>query len=109
MGEDGKRYLTVTGWQWRRYLTNSGKECATVTYYSGLQSVTEYVLLLHGGYPEQKALSLISTFERRCGVKINNPYDLDEVIEVLNGAQYPSIISVEKDGKYDRVTGRLWN
>lgn len=108
MGEDGKRYLTVTGWQWRRYLTNSGKECATVTYYSGLQSVTEYVLLLHGGYPEQKALSMIATFERRCGVKINNPYDLDEVIDVLNGAQCPSIISVEKDGKYDRVTGRMW-
>lgn len=108
MGEDRKRYLNVDGWQWRRYLTNSGKECATVTYYSGVQSVIEYVLLLHGGYPEQKALSLISTLERRCGVRIDNPYDLDEVVEILNGARPPSMISVEKDGRYDRVTGRLW-
>ncbi len=79
-----------------------------MTYYSGAQSVIEYVLLLHGGYPEQKALSLISTLERRCGVTIDNPYDLDEVVEILNGARPPSMISVEKDGRYDRVTGRLW-
>ena len=37
-----------------------------------------------------------------------NPYDLDEVVEAMGQATPPALISVEKDGKYDRVTGRQW-
>lgn len=104
----GKRLLDVDGWRWRRHITSSGKECATVTYYSGANAVTEYLLLLHGGYPEQKAISLLNQFQRKGGVAIMNPYDLDEVVEAMGQATPPALISVEKDGKYDRVTGRQW-
>ncbi|MDD3917274.1 MAG: DEAD/DEAH box helicase family protein [Synergistaceae bacterium] len=104
----GKRLLDVDGWRWRRHITSSGKECATVTYYSGADAVTEYLLLLHGGYPEQKAISLLDQFQRKGGVAIMNPYDLDEVVEAMGQATPPALISVEKDGKYDRVTGRQW-
>ena len=73
------------------------------------KSVTEYLCLLHGGYAAEKAVRTLMGMARNSGVGIDNPYDLDEVVETMNKVPAPVSISKLKDGKFDRVTARFWN
>ena len=109
MGQDNR--MEVRGWSWRRYTSASGKEMVTVTYYGRElgKSVTEYLCLLHGGYAAEKAVRTLMGMARNSGAGIDNPYDLDEVVEVMNQVPAPVAISKLKDGKFDRVTARFWN
>jgi hypothetical protein len=70
--------------------------------------VDEYLCLLHGGYAAQKALSALRQMERNCGVTVGNPYDLDEVVETMQCAVPPKEISIQREGKYHRVVGKVW-
>ena len=104
--------MRVKSWLWRVYTSNSGKEMVTITYFSAdnlAEMVTEYLCLLHGGYAQDKAQRLLSGIAKRAGAVIENPYDLEEVVKTMNIAPPPVEITKERDGKYYRVTGRVWN
>lgn len=110
MGSD--KTMKVKSWLWRTYISNSGKEMITVTYFSAdnlAEMVTEYLCLLHGGYAQEKAQRLLYGIAKRAGAVIENPYDLEEVVSIMNTVPAPIEITKERDGKYYRVTGRVWN
>lgn len=104
--------MRVKSWLWRVYTSNSGKEMVTITYFSAdnlAEMVTEYLCLLHGGYAQDKAQRLLYGIAKRAGAVIENPYDLEEVVKTMNIVPPPVEITKERDGKYYRVTGRVWN
>ena len=104
----GPSSFGVEEWRWRRHTAASGKELVRVTYYGHSDSVDEYLCLLHGGYAAQKALSALRRMERNCGVTVGNPYDLDEVVETMQCAVPPKEITIQREGKYHRVVGKVW-
>lgn len=104
----GPSSFGVEEWRWRVHTAASGKELVRVTYYGHSDSVDEYLCLLHGGYAAQKALSALKQMERSCGVTVGNPYDLDEVVETMQCAVPPKEISIQREGKYHRVVGKVW-
>lgn len=104
--------MRVKSWLWRVYTSKSGKEMVTITYFSAdnlAEMVTEYLCLLHGGYAQDKAQRLLYGIAKRAGAVIENPYDLEEVVKTMNIVPPPVEITKERDGKYYRVTGRVWN
>ncbi len=104
--------MKVRNWIWRPYTSSSGKEMITVTYYSAddlTETVTEYLCLLHGGYAQEKAQRLLSGIAKRAGAIIENPYDLKGIVSTMNAVPAPVEITKERDGKYYRVTARVWN
>lgn len=104
--------MRVKSWLWRVYTSNSGKEMVTITYFSAdnlAEMVTEYLCLLHGGYAQYKAQRLLSGIAKRAGVIIENPYDLEGIVSTMNTVPAPIEITKERDGKYYRVTARVWN
>lgn len=104
--------MRVKSWLWRVYTSNSGKEMVTITYFSAdnlAEMVTEYLCLLHGGYAQDKAQRLLYGIAKRAGAVIENPYDLEGIVSTMNIVPAPVEITKERDGKYYRVTGRVWN
>lgn len=104
--------MRVKSWLWRVYTSNSGKEMVTITYFSAdnlAEMVTEYLCLLHGGYAQDKAQRLLHGIAKRAGAVIENPYDLEGIVSTMNTVPAPVEITKERDGKYYRVTGRVWN
>lgn len=110
MGHDNR--MDVSRWYWRLYTANSGKEMVIVSYYSArdlTEVVTEYLCLLHGGYAQDKAQRVLKTISKNTGAVIKNPYDLREVVDVMNVTPHPNKITRIKNGKYYNVTRRTWD
>lgn len=103
--------MNVTEWKWRKHVSqNSGKEMVKVTYYGILSDkpVTEYLTILHPGYAGQKAMEALRSISQSSGVKLADADDIDSLCYVLNKSEPPQSIHFRKDGKFVRVTHRVW-
>jgi DNA repair protein RadD len=111
MGANSTRVVKVADWAWREHIAKkSGNYMVKVTYYPSALSeipVTEYLAILNQGYAGEKAQQrLLSLFERSGAERWSNA--LPELCDILNQAQPPAAIKVEKQGKWDRVIGTEW-
>jgi hypothetical protein len=116
MGLDGQE-MFVTDWHWRKHVSrSSGKEMLACTYYGGLSdpSVTEYFPILHEGYAGQKAIKSVYFIAKKSGVDLSlmvgkEGSDLIETLVFeLNTSTSPLGIKYQMDGKFYRVTTRIW-
>jgi len=111
-----QRFIDVIDWQWSEYTSKaSGKKLLLVRYYSKIMSdpvVMEYLTVLHGGYAGQKALRTILEIAAQAGVveKLQNQKteSLIESADIMNRGEPPKKIFFKMDGKYHRVTSRIW-
>ena len=113
MGLEGQE-LSVTEWQWRKHISkSSGKEMVAVTYYGGLsdQPVVEYFPICHDGYAGEKARSQIWKLAQKadCNYSIQNAVTPEEVAEAMNWGNSPDCIEFLREGKFYRVTKRIWD
>lgn len=111
MGLDGAE-MRVTEWRWRKHISRtSGKEMLAVSYYGGLSdpAIIEYFPVRHEGYAGQRAAQSIFNLSSASRAKISlTETDLDAMSNALNTGAPPKSIEYRKDGKFFRVTRRVW-
>ncbi len=86
------------------------------TYYGGLSdpSVTEYFPILHEGYSGQKAIKSVYFIAKKSGADLAMMIGKEglELIDALsfefNQSSRPKVIKYQMDGKFYRVTTRIW-
>ena len=104
--------IIVTDWRWRKHTSRqSGKDMLMVTYYGGLtdKPIKEYFPVTHTGYAGEKAFRTIGQIAAKAGVSFQPGGDLDDWADVLDKGEPPTIINYRMDGKYHRVTKRMWS
>ena len=111
MGVENTRIMKVAEWEWREHVARkTGNHMLKVTYYpSSLteKTVTEYLAILNQGWAGDKAKQrLLFMFEKSGAERWSNT--LPELCHILNQAQPPAAIKVEKQGQWDRVLGAEW-
>lgn len=102
--------MAVTSWTWRVHTSrSSGKEMLKVTYYGGLSDapVTEYFPVLHEGAVGQRAIMLVAYIVSKSNAG-KMPQGIELTADALNNALPPSEIKFKMDGKFHKVTARLW-
>lgn len=109
MGVTSKR-LDVQTWSWRTHVSrSSGKEMLACTYYGELSDapVREYFVVKHEGYAGSRALQEVAKIAYKAGVSPKYQ-DLDEICLELNKGNPPVNVRFVNDGKFYKVTRRLW-
>ena len=105
--------MVVTSWKWSSHISRtSGKEMLKVSYYGGLSDpiVTEYLTVLHGGYAGEKAIRLLKSFMIHAGLDYQGADDIDAMVFMMNQhAKNPSSISYLREGKFFKITSRVWH
>lgn len=113
----------VRGWWW--YVSksrNNGTPMLVVDYALADFSappVKEYLCLMHGGYAEEKAFKTLRELMRGSGVLARYPLaatidhvtgedELKQIAAVMRDARAPDAVQWRPDGRYTRVTGRIW-
>ena len=105
--------MDVESWKWRSVISRtSGKPMLTVRYYSrdySVDPVTEYITIAHEGYAGERSRGTLAHIARQAGAKDATELSgLDEIAERLNIARQPAKIKFRRDGKFYRVTDRVW-
>lgn len=109
--------MQVSRWQWEVYTSRqSHKTMLRVTYYGEMFDVpvSEYLTVLHGGHPGQKAQLLLARMMKSAGIEWDNPDlplqpdELEMIADAMNQAQPPTTLQYRRDGKYHRVIDRHW-
>ena len=103
--------LVVTSWLWSPHISRkSGKEMVKITYFGALSDmpVTEYLCIFHDGYAGRKAIGSLKFIAASCQVEIDESWNTDELCMVFSLKRPPEAISYRKDGKFYRVTERVW-
>ena len=104
--------MRVTEWRWRKHISRtSGKEMLAVSYYDGLSdpAIIEYFPVRHEGYAGQRAAHSIFNLSTASRAKISlTETDLNAMSDALNTGAPPKSIEYKKDGKFFRVTKRVW-
>jgi DNA repair protein RadD len=111
MGKE-RTEMEVSSWDWTRHISrSSGKEMLRVTYYGDLSEkpVREYLPVKHEGYAGQKSISQLLTICQNSGASIHGDIDLHEASHELNKSIPPSMIKYRRDGKFFKVTERIWD
>ena len=111
MGNEASE-IAITDWRWRKHISRtSGKEMLAVSYYGGMISkpVKEYFPVTHVGYAGEKALASIGLIAAKAGVSFAPDTDLEDWASLLDKGTPPSTIHYKIDGKYHRVTKRVWS
>jgi len=113
----------VRGWWWYvRKSRNNGTPMLVVDYALADFSappVREYLCLMHGGYAEEKAFKTLRELMRDSGVLARYPLaatvnhvtgedELKQIAAVMRDARAPDAVQWRLDGRYTRVTGRIW-
>lgn len=104
--------MAVTDWIWSDHMSKaSGKQMVKVTYYGALSDrpVIEYLPILHEGYAGHKAMATLASIASRSCVTIPQGGTLVELCKILNTGRSPKEIEYTKDGKFNRVTKRIFN
>jgi hypothetical protein len=70
--------------------------------------VTEYLCIFHDGYAGRKAIGSLKFIAASCKVEIDESWNTDELCIVFSLKRPPEVISYRKDGKFYRVTERVW-
>lgn len=116
MGTRNNR-MDVTRWDWRSHTSRaSGKIMLSCTYYGTLydQPITEYFPIYHEGYAGQKSMRQFVQISRQAAANIEvlSPGDTCPTIDMLavrmNNSHEPDSILYSQDGKFFRVSKRLW-
>ena len=112
MGLDADE-MDVESWKWRSVISRtSGKPMLTVRYYSrdySVDPVTEYITIAHEGYAGERSRGTLAHIARQAGAKDATELSgMDEIAERLNIARQPTKIKFRRDGKFYRVTDRVW-
>jgi DNA repair protein RadD len=104
--------MAVTDWRWREHTSRvSGKQMIAVDYYGALSDplITEFFTILHDGYAGQRAMQTLASIAAQCNaldaVRSDN---LAEIASRLSAGRLPQMIEYKKDGKYFRVTKRVF-
>lgn len=104
--------MKITAWRWSCHQSqSSGKMMIKVTYYGQLSDrpVTEYIPLLHEGYAGKKSMALIATISKSIKVQIPDTGDLLDLCIAFNSGQHPALVEFTRDGRFYRVTRRVWD
>lgn len=104
--------MTVTDWRWREHTSKaSGKKMIAVDYYGKISDpiITEFFTILHDGYAGQKAIQTLASIAAQCNaLNAVRSNDLAEIVARLSAGRLPKLIEYKKDGKYFRVTKRVF-
>lgn len=86
-----------------------------VTYYSGINRVSEWVCLSHTGFARTKAVkwwkentdgNRCKSMEQASEYLDGVPTDIEKAMEFMHTMVKPAALQVTKEGKYDRIVGR---
>lgn len=104
--------MSVTDWRWRVHTGRaSGKNMIAVDYYGGLSDplITEFFTILHDGYAGQRAMQTLASIAAQCNaLDAVRSDDLAQIAARLSAGRLPKMIEYKKDGKYFRVTKRIF-
>jgi DNA repair protein RadD len=104
--------MSVTDWRWRVHTGRaSGKNMIAVDYYGGLSDplITEFFTILHDGYAGQRAMQNLASIAAQCNaLDAVRSDDLAQIAARLSAGRLPKMIEYKKDGKYFRVTKRIF-
>ena len=104
--------MVVTDWRWREHTSRaSGKQMIAVDYYGALSDplITEFFTILHDGYAGQRAMQTLASIAAQCNaLDAVRSDDLAEIAARLSAGRLPKLIEYQKDGKYFRVTKRVF-
>lgn len=110
MGRDNVKTMQLTEWEWSVHTSrNSGKELLKVKYYGAISDppVEEYFCIGYEGYAGAKALNQLGAIANKSGVA-PRPTELDEIALAMQAGTPPSSLHYQRDGKFFRVTERIW-
>lgn len=89
-----------------------------VTYYCGIQRVSEWVCLAHEGFARKKAVTWWNknTDINKCKTVLEynefrdmgTPTDIEKAMKWMHTMKKPAALQVTKEGKYDRIVGRSY-
>jgi DNA repair protein RadD len=108
MGEDKIKVMAVGSWMWSIQMSKkSGREMLLCRYYPeaiGAEPITEYFCVYHDGFAGIKGRKEIAKICDAVGFDLP-PNDTKQ----LDRAKPPDMIKYVMDGKFPRVTERVWN
>lgn len=122
MGIDAVR-SPVRGWWWHVDKSRAnGTPMLVVDYQTrdlSAPPLREYLCLMHGGYAQTKAFKTLREIMRGSGVLARYPLaatigyvtgedELKQIAAVMRDARAPDAVQWRPDGRYTRVTGRIW-
>jgi DNA repair protein RadD len=116
MGNDNRvREMQLEGWAWRTHVgKSSNKEMLLVKYYSEHLSdpiIKEHLCIEHGGYAQERAMRTLFVIATKAKVVSELQHDdlsLNDIADIMNGADPPTSIKYKADGKFYRVLERTW-
>lgn len=107
---DGLKRWTVTSWLWAvSTARTSGKQMLTCTFWvreASYKFFTEYFLLWHEGYVKKRSFNELKNVCSKVGIMFDD--DIESLVDLLNKAEFPQFIFTQKDGKYDKITTKLY-
>lgn len=113
----------VRGWWWHVGKSRANGTPMLVVDYAladfSTPPVKEYLCLMHGGYAQTKAFKALREIMRGSGVLARYPLaatidhvtgedELKQIAAVMRDARAPDAVQWRPDGRYTRVTGRIW-
>ncbi len=108
MGRDLAETEPVIGWRWKEQNSKSGFPMLVVDYFTPSLTISEYLCVRHGGYAQDKAERLLSVMCKKAGARVPSLESLASAADYLTAVAPPTEITYEKDGKFFRVTKRVW-
>ena len=116
MGLDGFIDMEVESWKWSPHISQqSGKNMLLVRYYGHKLSdmvANEYFCIGHEGFAGEKARRLLwmMIWQSKVGPDVPEIVtDMEKNSVFLNTLRAPKSIKYKQDGKFFRVTNRIWD
>lgn len=110
MGRDSTKVMELTDWEWSIHTSRtSGKELLKVRYYGQINDpiVEEYLCITYEGFAGNKARRQLADIGIKSGADVTVK-NLEEVVMSMQAATPPHFVQYQKDGKFFRVTERIW-
>ena len=116
-GDDTEETFIISGWKWVRRQSKKGLDMVEVSYETGKSSsISEYLCIGYDGYALKKCLDTLMSMLEANNKDINQYRDVDYEFGFnvnkmwldCSNLPHPEAISTIQDGKYARITGRLF-
>ena len=107
-----KSEMNVKRWTWRVHTgRSSGAKMLMVSYHGTLaqEPINEYLTIANSGWSGNKARLTLGAMARKAGVAAHMSMSFEEIAIAMTNGSPPDIIRHKKDGRFYRVTERVWH
>jgi DNA repair protein RadD len=110
-GNDDPLHIEVTSWKFSPHTSfSSGKDMIRITYYGALSDppINEYLSVFHEGWAGEKAVKNLASICARAGIEAQSDDWRAWCDYATTHGKPPIAVEYTKDGKYFKVTRRVW-